>query len=79
MNNKQTMKQYSQHEAPHPDYYTLHLMPSTLNHPHTPASELSCKMSRRMCFGKVSALEGLHVTGKYRNRSMQHTCSRHAA
>ena len=30
-------------------------------------------------FGNVTALEGLHVTGKYRDRSMQHTCSRHAA
>ena len=27
----------------------------------------------------MTALEGLHVTGEYRNRSMQHTCSRHAA
>ena len=26
-------------------------------------------------FGNLTALEGLHVTGKYRNRSMQHTCS----
>ena len=30
-------------------------------------------------FGNVTALEGLRVTGKYRNRNMQHTCSRHAA
>ena len=30
-------------------------------------------------FGNVTALVGLDVTGKYRNRSMQHTCSRHAA
>ena len=30
-------------------------------------------------FGHVAALEGLQVTGKYRDRSMQHTCSRHAA
>ena len=30
-------------------------------------------------FGNVTALEGLQVTGKYRGRSMQHTCSRHAA
>ena len=30
-------------------------------------------------FGNATALEGLHVTGKYRDRSMQHTCSRHAA
>ena len=30
-------------------------------------------------FGNVSALEGLHVTGKYRDKSMTHTCSRHAA
>ena len=29
--------------------------------------------------GFLSALEGLHVTWKYRDRSMQHTCSRHAA
>ena len=29
--------------------------------------------------GNVTTLEGLHVTGKYRDRSMQHTCSRHAA
>ena len=29
--------------------------------------------------GNVTALEGLHVTGKYRDGSMQHTCSRHAA
>ena len=30
-------------------------------------------------FGNVTALEGFHVTGKYRVRSMRHTCSRHAA
>ena len=30
-------------------------------------------------FGNVTALEGLHVTGKYRDRSMLHTCPRHAA
>jgi len=30
-------------------------------------------------FGNVTALEGLHVTGKYRDKSMQHTCSRPAA
>ena len=30
-------------------------------------------------FGIATALVGLHVTGKYRNRSMKHTCSRHAA
>ena len=30
-------------------------------------------------FGYVAALEGLHVTGKYRDKSMTHTCSRHAA
>ena len=30
-------------------------------------------------FGNVAALEGLHVTGKYRDKSMTHTCSRHAA
>jgi len=30
-------------------------------------------------FGNVTALEVLHVTGKYRDRSMAHTCSRHAA
>ena len=29
-------------------------------------------------FGKVTALEGLHVPGKYRDKSMTHTCSRHA-
>ena len=29
-------------------------------------------------FGIVTALEGVHVTGKYRDRSMQHSCSRHA-
>ena len=28
-----------------------------------------------LTFGNVTALAGLHVTGKYRNRSMQHTCS----
>ena len=28
-------------------------------------------------FGNVTGLEGLHVTGKYRDISMQHTCSRH--
>jgi hypothetical protein len=28
--------------------------------------------------GNVTTLEGLQMTGKYRNRSMQHTCSRHA-
>ena len=26
-----------------------------------------------------TALDGLHVTGKYMDRSMQHTCCRHAA
>ena len=26
-----------------------------------------------------NALEGLHVTGKYRDRNMQHTCFRHVA
>ena len=30
-------------------------------------------------FGNVTALEVLHVPGKYRDISMQHTCSRHAA
>ena len=30
-------------------------------------------------FGNVTALDGLHVTGKYRDIIMQHTCSRHAA
>ena len=30
-------------------------------------------------FGNVPVLKGLHVTGKYRDRSMQHTSSRHAA
>jgi hypothetical protein len=30
-------------------------------------------------FGNLTAREGLRVTGRYRNRSMQHTCSRHAA
>ena len=30
-------------------------------------------------FGNVTALEGLHVTGKYRDRSKKHTCSRHSA
>ena len=30
-------------------------------------------------FDNVTALEGLHVTGKYRDKSMTHTCSRHAA
>ena len=29
--------------------------------------------------GNVTALQGLHVTGKYRDVIMQHTCSRHAA
>ena len=29
-----------------------------------------------LMFGNVTALEGLHVIGKYRNRGMQHTCSR---
>ena len=29
--------------------------------------------------GNVTALEGLHVTETYRDRSMQHICSRHAA
>ena len=28
-------------------------------------------------FGNVTALEGLHVAGKYRDKSMQHTCYRH--
>ena len=30
-------------------------------------------------FGKVAALDGLHVTGKYRDKSMAHTCSRYSA
>ena len=30
-------------------------------------------------FGDVTALEGSHGTGKYRNESMLHTCVRHAA
>ena len=30
-------------------------------------------------FGNVTALVGLHVTGKCRVKSMTHTCSRHAA
>jgi len=29
--------------------------------------------------GNVTALEGLHVTEKYRYSHMQHTCSKHAA
>ena len=29
-------------------------------------------------FGNVTVLEGLRVTGKYRDRSMQDTFSRHA-
>ena len=29
--------------------------------------------------GDVTALEGLRVTGKYWDRSMQHACWRHAA
>ena len=30
-------------------------------------------------FGNVTALDGLHVTGKCRDISMTHTCSSHAA
>ena len=30
-------------------------------------------------FGNVTAPEGFHVTGKYMDRTMQHTYSRHAA
>ena len=30
-------------------------------------------------FCNETAPEGLHVTGEYMDRSMQHTCSRHAA
>ena len=30
-------------------------------------------------FGNVTALVWLHVTGKYRDTSMLHTCARHAA
>jgi len=30
-------------------------------------------------FGNVTSLVGLHVTGEYRDRSMQRTCSMHAA
>ena len=30
-------------------------------------------------FGNVIALEGPHVTGKYRNDCMMHTCDRHEA
>ena len=29
-------------------------------------------------FGNVTVLEGLRLTEKYKNRSMHHTCSRHA-
>ena len=29
--------------------------------------------------GEVAALEGLHVTGKFRDKNMTHTSSRHAA
>ena len=29
--------------------------------------------------GNVTALAGLHVTGKYRERSIEHTCSQYAA
>ena len=29
--------------------------------------------------GNVTALEGLHATGNYMDKSMQHTCCRHAA
>ena len=30
-------------------------------------------------FGSMTALVGLHVTGEYKDKSMQHACSRHAA
>ena len=30
-------------------------------------------------FGNTTALVGLHVAGKFRDESMMHTCSRHAA
>jgi hypothetical protein len=30
-------------------------------------------------FGNVTALEGLHVTGKYRGRSMQQGSSQHSS
>ena len=30
-------------------------------------------------FGNATAPEGLHVTKKYRDKGMQHTCSKHAA
>ena len=30
-------------------------------------------------FGNVTALVGLHVSGKYRDQSVMHTCSRRAA
>ena len=30
-------------------------------------------------FGNVTALERLHVTGKYRDKRVTHSCSRHAA
>jgi len=29
--------------------------------------------------GDLTALQGLHVIGEYRDKSMQHTCSRHVA
>ena len=32
-----------------------------------------------LLFGNVTALVGLHVTGKYKDKNMYHTCSRHAA
>ena len=30
-------------------------------------------------YGSVTAPQGAHVTGKYKNDSMMHTCDRHAA
>jgi hypothetical protein len=30
-------------------------------------------------FGNVTTLEGFHMTGNYRDRSMLHTCSRNVA
>ena len=36
-------------------------------------------VSRNSDVWYVTALEGLHVTGNYSDKSMTHTCSRHAA
>ena len=64
----------------HPTTHALHLTPSTRNPKYGWVTRWGTpKLWGTPMFGNVTALEGLHVRGKHRDRSMQHTCSRHAA